>query len=246
MSDFLTRLAERQLGQIASVDARVPELYATSAAAAPQTIVEDVPAMVLGNRESIPAPAPTVNPTSRRNPPAALPNDGRVAAPPMKHAAQSPVMKTRETPLAPPPTSEKRVVPLPSLDQPIRPVASAPTAFLSQQSKPELHNSSSTISQAQTVQTLQSLESAATPIASTRVLPDAPLPRLEFKSSHHSQTGAPRREVDAFNRSVQVTIGCIEVTALSAAPAERRAPKPRKASMSLEDYLTRRQGRRRE
>jgi hypothetical protein len=45
---------------------------------------------------------------------------------------------------------------------------------------------------------------------------------------------------------VEVTIGCIEVTALCAPAAERRASKPRKASMSLEDYLARRQGRARE
>ena len=28
MSDFLTRLAQRQLGQIATIESRVPELYA--------------------------------------------------------------------------------------------------------------------------------------------------------------------------------------------------------------------------
>jgi hypothetical protein len=41
---------------------------------------------------------------------------------------------------------------------------------------------------------------------------------------------------------VQVTIGRIEITALSAPPPARRASQPRKPSMSLQDYLAQRQG----
>ena len=41
---------------------------------------------------------------------------------------------------------------------------------------------------------------------------------------------------------VEVTIGRIEVTALSAAPDRKRKPEARRPAMSLEEYLTRRQG----
>ncbi len=40
---------------------------------------------------------------------------------------------------------------------------------------------------------------------------------------------------------VQVSIGRIEVTAVTAAPVQRRVVTPRKPAMSLDDYLVRRQ-----
>ena len=43
MSDFLTRLAQRQLGQIASVEPRVPELYAPVTAAHAATDCRSAP-----------------------------------------------------------------------------------------------------------------------------------------------------------------------------------------------------------
>jgi hypothetical protein len=42
---------------------------------------------------------------------------------------------------------------------------------------------------------------------------------------------------------VQVTIGRIEVTALTQAAPAKRPAAPRKPAMSLDDYLARRQGR---
>ncbi|HEY5810729.1 MAG TPA: hypothetical protein VIT67_22355 [Povalibacter sp.] len=41
---------------------------------------------------------------------------------------------------------------------------------------------------------------------------------------------------------VHVTIGRIEVTAVTAAPAPKRGPASRNASMPLQDYLARRRG----
>jgi len=47
---------------------------------------------------------------------------------------------------------------------------------------------------------------------------------------------------DTAEPPVQVTIGRIEVTAVAAPPASKRKTAPRQPSMSLQEYLTRRQG----
>ena len=66
-------------------------------------------------------------------------------------------------------------------------------------------------------------------------------PRLELKGPSRNEISAREREPADSEPPVHVTIGRIEVTAVSAAPAPRRAAMARKPSMSLDDYLARRQ-----
>ncbi|MGB7949913.1 MAG: hypothetical protein WCH75_19690, partial [Candidatus Binatia bacterium] len=42
MSDFVTRLAQRQLGQLTTVDPRLPSLFAATVPAAPISVVDDI------------------------------------------------------------------------------------------------------------------------------------------------------------------------------------------------------------
>jgi hypothetical protein len=245
MSDFLTRLAARQLGQIASVEARVPELYATSAAATPPTIIEDMPAAVIDNRESSAVLTGAVSPTSRQNLDPALPERRRVEAPTTKYEAPSSVMKALEVPVASPPASEKRPMESSTLVPPAPLAPSKPTMSSPQQAKSEPRYLSTVGAEAPPTRTLLSAEEASTRVLATRVLSHAAPPRLEIKDFGGNQSAEPHDEPAVSSTPVQVTIGCIEVTTLSA-PAERRASKPRKASMSLDNYLAARQRGRRE
>jgi hypothetical protein len=58
------------------------------------------------------------------------------------------------------------------------------------------------------------------------------------------QAVSPRRDTpDVSEPPVYVTIDRIEVTAVTASPPPKRMPSPRRPTMSLEDYLARRQRR---
>jgi hypothetical protein len=240
MSDFLTRLAQRQLGQMASVEARVPELYATSVAAPPPTIVEDVPAAVIDNRESSAAPAPAVSPTSRQNRAMAVPDKTELETPP-KYSAQSFVTAKRETALVSPAVENHGAEP-PTFVPPTVLVAPRSIPSAPRESTPERRASPTAAAETSVIDSLLSPVAEPTPIITTEVLVPVAPPRFDLKTSSRKESAAPRHQTDVAEHSVEVTIGCIEVTALSAASAERRASKPRKASMSLEDYLARRQG----
>jgi hypothetical protein len=65
-------------------------------------------------------------------------------------------------------------------------------------------------------------------------------PGLKDHVSAHAQKNQPGMSAEP---EVHVSIGRIEVTAVTAAPAQRRAAIPRKPTMSLDAYLARRQRR---
>jgi hypothetical protein len=71
---------------------------------------------------------------------------------------------------------------------------------------------------------------------------DAP-PRFERAMPTRDEVPAVYRGHSAAEPPVHVTIGYIEVTAVTTTPTQRRAAIPRKPAMSLDDYLARRQRR---
>jgi hypothetical protein len=264
MSDFLTRLAQRQLGQIATIESRVPEFYA------PVAEETAFPALGWGSEHQ---PAPGVDretigmarKSSTRVPikDPAVPTDSSTGVPPMRHQPLSHNHGPRvDRPLQieveggdenTPRTNDK---PFPAevstlvsqkLSAKHRPID------LSSEEQPELP-----VSEPAPMETRRFVAEENTPSPVQHLLPVRPL-LVERKESDRVATpqalyglrepaAMPRRATlvrertrDASEPPVQVTIGRIEVTAATAPAPPQRASLPRKPTMSLDDYLARRQ-----
>jgi hypothetical protein len=247
MSDFLTRLVQRQFGQIASVEPRIPDLYAP-AAAMPLPITEEIAAQRSHSPSMILAAAA-----------------GEDAQPPETHARV--LVELRQPELSHPNRIRRELVSQPGAE----PVAMVSTERVAAEGAPLVSRSSAASPQGESSRALPvradlpvrekgqeprvasgMIATPAAPIlvrrqtetclngpeATTRL---AAPPRLEVKTSAGGESGVRARTPVDVEPPVHVTIGRIEVTARTAAPAPRRVSAPRKPAMSLDDYLARRQ-----
>jgi hypothetical protein len=248
MSDFLTRLVQRQLGRIPSIEPRVRELYGPVAATMPLPITEAIPAEPSDARRVARVPTLPANPilaqtatavgfSIKQGETAAVANFAqRVVTEPSEEHFPPLAMETVNAEVSP------RVEPgVPPLVEPKLAVGSKIEMSLPSQSKPEPFHALSAQSETPATHVFFQRELQPQLMTVERVTPVAPPPRLDSKVSSRGEVARLEREHNDPEPAVQVTIGRIEVTAVTAAPAQKRAAIARKPAMSLDDYLARRQ-----
>jgi len=262
MSDFLLRLAQRQLGTIATIEPRSSGLYAPvageTAPREPGLGSDHQTAAEVGRKNfstsgesSVWAPPqyPAVSPESSTGVPPTgqrwpiLENAQRTEYP-LRNAAQSGAENTPLTndrqfsaevpPLVPAKLSAARH----SMDGTPEPQR---TLAIIESSPLERRRSVAEGKTAFSVQSLLVARKESDGIARRQPLyglkEPALIPRRPTPlQAHTTDSAAP---------PVHVTIGRIEVTALTAPAPPKRALQPRKQGMSLDDYLARRKGRER-
>lgn len=251
MSDFITRLAQRQLGQIASVMPRLPEVFAPPAAPALPPSGQDVTAAAAAPLQNNPPPTSVANswlePDSVATTTAASSNVSSKPAP--ARLAVAPVIAaTRDAgqkALDEPPATFSETSSRPEI-VPVR-LPSAMPAIANDRSLPLPPESARNypVSESNEVLALAPSGVSAEPpslITVERSAVPAP-PRLA--SQRHNRGGVAVLERGGADREppIQVNIGRIEVTAVQQAAPPKRAPTPRKPAMSLDEYLARRQRR---
>ena len=247
MSDFLTRLVQRQEGTVPTVQPRTPSMFASLVGRVGDA---DFPAM-----DSLPA----ADLTTRRSQ-ASLESgnhhgEGQTRPDQQEGSRLLTGSKATTRPAMGLHRSESSPVPLVSNPSAVvpRPVHEAPAALRSgseviHEQVPRQHVSLSK----------PTSEDRGEPVSVPRTARiEAPPPAADTRRhiARSSVTAPPslasgatvgRRQVQISKTSieppVEVTIGRIEVTALSAAPDRKRKPEARRPAMSLEEYLTRRQG----
>ena len=225
MSDFLTRLAARQLGRIATVEPRVAPLYGAANAAGNRSFAEGT--------QYHPVPQP-----------------------------QEPAVIRERTPLqTPEPLTRQPLVEVHASRDPVREMTAQ--AFTAEVSAARPARSSAAqmpvdVSQRREPEKAESLpQETMLLVPAARSASFAPVPlvkpshcefeqqRNEFASPAALGSEEDRRREQAQRDEeapVHVTIGRIEVTAMTAAAPPKRAP-ARPQTMSLDDYLSRRQRR---
>jgi len=241
MSDFITRLAQRQLGEISTVEPRLPELFA------PVTAPEPVP--LISEATTIVADEPRIT-TTRMH--AAGKNPARVREPPIlarREEEPEPVASgarasaARSTAAPTPPDALNRSVA--EAAPPPRATANArePRVELSVAAPSEIKQADSLSAQHQR-RMPEGVLTRPAPQLLVEIRSPKPAsapPRLEAKMSNRVDVSARKDTASDAEPAVQVTIGRIEVTAVTQATPAKRAPAPRKPAMSLDDYLARRQ-----
>ena len=248
MSDFLIRLAQRQRGQIATVEPRVPDLYAPVAAAMPLAISEDIPAKVQDLRRMTRPPPLLTDPWSAQDANASISKIQKGAPTPVVNPAQPMTAKPGEERFRPPAKQNDGAVVAPPVDprvpprfQPELAVVSKTNMSLPLQSKHEQRDSFSPKSETAGSQVLFARESEPELMpAAVLTAPTAP-PRIEPKLTKDREMTAFARDHADSEPPVHVTIGRIEVTAVTQTAPTKRVATPRKPAMSLDDYLARRQ-----
>jgi len=239
MSDFLTRLAERQLGAAGGVAPRLPSRFA---APVPPEIEPDSPSPVRSAPTERAQQPHVVLRATDVEAPSKLPPHGD-ADPPAATAPRPPRAPTAVTHEPPRPAEHRDAeveCPLPQTvvtasqttpgQQAVDHAALAPIVVIDRQTPPAPKGSDAS-----------SAVRAASPVLPPILVPQSPLvPR---------RGAAPRLEVPpptSTSPVVNVTIGRVEVRAVVAPPParERRKPAAPKA-LSLEEYLDRRHGARR-
>ncbi len=247
MSDFLTRLVERQAGTVAMVQPRVASMFAPPASRTepsdlpvsdswlPQADASDTPpASIRRGHHSDELPAQPDH--QEEPPPVPGPRPIPRAESGPRHAASSPapLVKNVST-VAPQPNHE-------TLASPLARAVTIPTPASSHEMEPTEQNINHRVG-----------SSPLSPVA--RIEPPPRLVETEHAMTRSSAAAPPSlasgavtgRKTPHINAAppeppVEVTIGRIEVTAVSTAPDTKRKPGTRRPAMSLEDYLTRRQG----
>jgi hypothetical protein len=255
MSDFVTRLVQRQLGQLATVEPRMPSLFASTAPASPAQIVEDVPAEEFGLPQSVNLPLRLVD-----SPPTGVAREReQSAASGVNQASDRSTMQQQEQTQGvnrPAEQTETRsngriIANVEQVRAVTRPLVERQVSIPGPSASVVLPVSTQIIfpgappvgRESQREQS-RSARSAPQRLVEMRAatLTIAP-PRL--KTVAHESAAALKRDQRGEEPPVHVTIGRIEVTAVTTPPQPKRAPVPRKPSMSLDDYLARRQRRER-
>lgn len=244
MSDFLTRLAQRQLGQIPTVQPLMPSVYTPYAERDEIQIssVEEEQQLTPSTTQSISGtPQHIVKPQGSQETTTA-----RVDLPTIQKKEQ-PVLEPR-VPMKPKldPTETRRSLIQPITEDPVSPVAL--TAPSSSKQREFVHTRERVPIEDPVEPSIHTapLPPLALVVQKTPGPPVAPT-RLD-KASNTTGASQPIRNHDQNQPKalseppVQVTIGRIEVTAVTQATKAKRATAPRKPSMSLDDYLTKRQG----
>lgn len=247
MSDFLTRLVERQTGTVAMVQPRTPSMFAPASGSQGFSIIDEsamtesapvevfrrapeAPSRVAAatpSASAIDAPLPAETPVGRiqaapvvqpphvaETSPTATRAEGRAARSEATSIELQPPLRTRSLPVAPAgPEPNRR----PAENRPERPGWTEEAAGPLMTPPPPLVRPS--------------------PMQQSPVLSAPPSLRPAEQSEQGPKQGQQNEEPP-----VQVTIGRIEVTAVSTTPETKRKSGSRRPAMSLEEYLTRRQG----
>jgi hypothetical protein len=250
MSDFLTRLAQRQLGQIATNEPRVAPLYGAAKEARNPSFAEDTEYHPVTNaHEAVAMPERTT-----------LQTRGRLPA-----HADDPVASTEQYFVQ---THAGSLKPTPRIDaQSFTPESRTDKAGpFTVEASPSSPTNLSAVGppanfprrQQTALARAESMPQERIPVAPmARTAPVAPMPLVK---PTHSRLPEPLNEFTApvvfgseedrrreqaqrdKETPVHVTIGRIEVTAMTATAPVKRAP-ARKQTMSLDDYLARQQRR---
>ena len=264
MTDFLTRLAQRQLGEIPTIQPRIPALYAPVADETTFRTTNETDYKPVLRAEQEPAvgterpgrQGPTKDPTTSLAPLVTSPSLQQQL---LRHEhlhRTEPVesVETKPEPADKPSRLTKKngfdETELPKLS-PLDSIIRHSPDILPSKGQPELRAN-------------ESPSTAAWLVVPSKKTPPIPPPRLvEQRASGHTVTSKrrtslpgqapPRLAPDhlqheargAAEPPVQVTIGRIEVTAVTSASPPKRTPSPRKPSLSLEDYLARQRRRER-
>lgn len=234
MSDFLARLAERQLTPSPGVTPRLPSRFA------PVAPVDEVSPFVPATTAAVEQPVSQVRHGVRtlEERPVALPLSDEAAAPEPQVAREHETQKREGHVAAPPPVLVRPESSTPPLLPPISQV-------VERQVPPDQVASDAPRAEASRAEVVHhhravertSLEVRAVPVPAPLVPPrSATLDAIASPAPHHAIEPGDGPPI------VNVTIGRIEVRAIVPPPAkERRAADARKA-MSLEEYLERRHG----
>lgn len=247
MSDFLTRLVDRQAGTMAMVQPRTPSMFAPKGSRAESS---DLPVMASLSQVD---EAPRTPPASIRegDHPGKVPTqiDQQEGRPPVpgSRSTRRATLGARHDESSPAPLVRNGPVVVP---QPAHEVFTTPHV-----SPVTIHNQAS---DRQAGRTEQHITGRVGPVPVPPPAGIEPPPRLleTHRDLRRSSAAAPPSLVQgmvtdrraeqgqaASNQpAVQVTIGRIEVTAISTAPEAKQKPASRRPAMSLEDYLSRRQG----
>lgn len=241
MTDFLSRLAQRQIDPVSPIRPRATSMYATpvpamGAEGGPQTAPPEL-AFSAVSSETIAAPAmaprnrretraePAANNKAPRSPPAIGPpreDKGVAGGAPFRPLvktqaaveASGPTVSTQPAGLTAPSSSRADLFPRPAIRAMATPLDHTAIPIESPGTRQEPHDSA-------------------------RTEPLSAPPSLLARPS--SQPVAVQGS-DAAEPEVHVTIGRIEVTAVHAPPSPKRAPAPGKKPMSLDEYLAKRSG----
>ena len=248
MSDFLTRLAERQLSRIETIEPRIKPLFA------PMAHESQAPALV---DDFVPQPLPRL--------------DEKVATSPVRPSiADAPRLEHPR--MAEPRRVETQT---PALEDGTR-FGVEPVKIDSERTQPAPRNVAASPSMAAAISPIHEpgkiqsfdapkLESSAplrnaAPLWPTRANSEPAPPRknltMDVPAERQIKLTGPlslstrndridERARPVADAPVQVTIGRIEVTALVQAAAPKRAAPARQPNLSLDDYLARRHGRER-
>ena len=247
MSDFVTRLVERQNESVTMVQPRTPSMFAPTGSRAEAADLPVIDSMS-PHDDATPTPAARVRPGEqgenlRTQPqqqegrwpvPGSMPNPHssvpprRVESAPVTLSQHAPAVVTQAGRDTPPASGIESMTPREQMSHQLRGVRS------------------------------QSIES---PVGAAGMLSSALAAPPPLVNAHHAtgrwSAAAPPSLVSgtvvgrrmgstpppaSTEPPVEVTIGRIEVTAVSGAPDQKRKPGSRRPAMSLEDYLTRRQG----
>jgi hypothetical protein len=225
MSDFLTRLAARQLGQIATIEPRVAPLYAAANAAGNRSFAEGT--------EYDPVPHPQEAAVIRERTPLQTPEPLTRQPLVEGHASRDPVRKITAQAF----TAEV------SAARPARSSAAQMPVDFSQRREPDKAES---LLQETTLLVPAARSASFAPVSLVKPSHfEFAQRRNEFASPVALGSEEDRRREQAQRDEeapVHVTIGRIEVTAMTAPTPPKRAP-ARTPTMSLDDYLARRQRR---
>jgi len=241
MSDFLTRLALRQLGQIATIEPRVAPLYGAAKETQNPSFAEDTEYRPATNaQEAVAMPERTPFHASAHVGAQAGDTDPATHPPLVqKHPGSNDPMRRMTAQTL---TTESRANKEGRLTAEVSTVSPGRSFIdVSQKYQPE--------------ETAMLRQERLVVFPMSRTAPVAPVSLVEPAQSESAlrsnEFATPvalggeenrRREQAQREAPVHVTIGRIEVTAMTAAAPAKRAP-ARKQTMSLDDYLARRQGR---
>ena len=247
MNDFLTRLAARQLGQIATIEPRVAPLYEGANEARIPSFAEDAEhRRVTSAQEAVAMPGRTPLQGLAR-----LPAHANDTFP----TTQPSLVQTHAGSYKPNPRIDPQSFTAESRSNkagrftlegssPISSSNGQPPANFPRRPQTELENTESWPWQPMPVGPV-TRTAPATPMPLVKPTHSGltePLNELTAPAVFGSEEGRWREQTQRRETPVHVTIGRIEVTAMTAAAPVKRAP-VRKQTMSLDDYLARRQRR---
>jgi hypothetical protein len=239
MSDFLTRLALRQLGQIATIEPRVAPLYGAAKETQNPSFAEDTEYRPATNaQEAVAMPERTPFHASAHVGAQAGDTDPATHPPLVqKHPGSNDPMRRMTAQSL---TTESRANKEGRFTAEVSTVSPGRSFIdVSQKYQPE---ETAMLRQERVVVLPMSKTAPVAPVSLVEpAQSESALRSNEFATALGGEENR-RREQAQREAPVHVTIGRIEVTAMTAAAPAKRAP-ARKQTMSLDDYLARRQGR---